>query len=263
MSDRRFHPAPPSGGGLPEDLSGADIDARIAALFGGQPWQAVEELSRAIERDEELEEQLIDLFQVSVDTGTDPTVGTAGMAVVLGEARSAAATGPLVLALDSPDELVVAAAVRGLRRIGAPAIDALLDLLESDELDDDLAQAILESLESSSALESDELRERIEAGLMRELLRPEARPRRRESAALALARIGVARSKEVIEHLLETEFPAGNAFLIESLEILDENPEGIPSPAETPWQRDLQWADSGELPGGELEPPEEAAPEDN
>ena len=239
-----------------EAFHDGDLDERIHALFGNDPFTAVAELTDAAGGDEELETQLVDLLQASLDNPVDASLGTAAVTLVLGEIQSREAIGPLIGALAAEDEMVIAAAVRALRRVGEPALEALLDLLDSPDLDDDVAQSIVESLEGVTMHDLPEAQGQIESRLLRELLEPGIRPRRREAAALALARLGVARSREVIEHLYENEFAAGNAYLQEALEILEEHPDGLPSPASAPWHEDLRWADGSQLPGGDLEPPE-------
>ncbi len=239
------------------DWYDGDLDERVQGLFGNDPFTAVAELTAMVGGDPAFESQLVDLLQTSLELQADPTLGTAALTLVIGEIRCQEATGPLFTALTSTDEMVVAAAVRALRRIGEIALEPLLELLDSPDLDDDVAQVVVESLEGVSMHDLPELRGEIESRLMRELLEPAIRPRRREAAALALARLGVARSRDVIENLLEIEFPAGNAYLLEAVEILDDHPEGLPSPAEIPWHEDLRWADASVLPGGELENPDE------
>ena len=240
-----------------DTLYDGELDERIQALFGNDPFTAVAELTEAAGDDEELETQLVDLLQASLDNPIDASLGTAAVTLVLGEIQSREAIGPLIGALAADDEMVVAAAVRALRRVGEPALEALLDLLDSSDLDDDVAQAIVESLEGVSMHDLPEAQGQIESRLLRELLEPGIRPRRRESAALALARLGVHRSREVIEHLFENEFGSANSYLQEALEILEEHPDGLPSPAQSPWHEDLRWADGSQLPGGDLERPEE------
>ncbi len=239
---------------------GGELDERIVELFGNDPYTAMAELSIAAGADPELEGQLVDLLQASLDTGADDTLGTTAVTLVLGEIRSHEAAGSLLLALASPDEMVATAAVRALQRLGEPTIEPLLDLLDSPDLDDDVAQSVVESLEGVRLHDLPDLRAQVESRLMRELLEPEVPPRRREAAALALARLGVERARDTIEMLLEAEFPAGNTFLREALEIIAEHPEGLPSPAAGPWEHDLRWADGSVLPGGDLEPEDPTDP---
>jgi len=236
----------------PEEWYEGDIDPRVAELFGGDPSRGVAELTALAQGDDELEAQLIELLQASLDTGADDTLGTAAVTIVLGEIRSREAIGALLRALGSPDEMVAAAAVRGLQRIGEPALEPLVELLDGDELDDDVAELVVAALEGVRAQDLPDARAQVEARLLGELYAPRLGRRRRERAALALARLGVARAGAAVEHLLAAEFPSGNAFLEEALEILGEHPEGLPSPAEVPWQEELFWADAGVLPGGDL-----------
>ena len=239
-----------------EDFYDGEIDERITGLFGNDPFTSVAELTDAARSDVELESQLVDLLQASLDNPIDVSLGTAAVTLVLGEIGSREAIGPLIGALASEDEMVVAAAIRALRRVGEPALEAILELLDSPDLDEDVAQFVVESLEGVSMHDLPELRGQIESRLLRELLEPGVRPRRRESAALALSRLGAERARPVIERVLAAEFDGGNAYLIEALEIIEEHPDGLPSPARGPWQEDLRWADATTLPGGELDEPE-------
>ena len=217
-----------------------DLDERIHGLFGIDPFTAVAELTLAAERDVDLEAQLAELLQASLDNPIDASLGTAAVTLILGEIASREAIGPLIAALAADDEMVVTAAIRALRRIGEPALEPLLDMLDSPDLDEDVAQAVTESLEGVAMHDLPELRGQIESRLMRELLEPSVRPRRREAAALALARLGVDRARAAIDPLLETEFPSGNTYLVEALEILDDHPEGLPCPANSPWEMKVE-----------------------
>lgn len=238
-----------------EDWCEGEVDGRIGALFGPEPLAGIAELVAVAEADEEIESQLVEVLQASLDDPVDVTMGTAAVTLVLGEIGSHEAIGALIAALTSDDEMIVAAAIRALRRIGAPALEALLELLDDPEIDADVAQSIVEALEGVTLHELADLRAEIEARLLQELLEPGLRSRRREAAALALARLGVRRSRPVIERISSEEFRQGNAFLLEAIELLEEHPDGLPCPAAGPWQEDLRWADAGTLPGGELEEP--------
>ena len=240
-----------------------DLDERISALFGNDPFTAVAELTIAAQREVELESQLTEVLQASLDNPIDASLGTAAATLILGEIASHEAIGPLIAALASDDEMVVLAATRALRRIGEPALEPLLDMLDSPDLDEDVAQSVTESLEGVAMHDLPELRGQIESRLMRELLEPGVRPRRREAAALALARLVVERARAAIDPLLETEFRSGNTYLQEALEILDEHPEGLPCPANIAWHEDLRWADGSVLPGGELEDPDDEESDGN
>jgi len=239
----------------PEEWYEGEIDPRVAELFGGDPSRGVAELAAAALGDDELEAQLVEILQASLDAGADESLGTAAVTIILGEIRSREAVGALLRALGSADEMVAAAAVRGLQRVGEPALEPLIELLDGEDLDDDVAELVVAALEGVRAEELPETRAQVESRLLGELLGPRLGPRRRERAALALARLGVPRALPAVEQLLATEFPAGNAYLEEAREILVEHPEGLPSPAEVPWQEELFWADAGVLPGGDLDRP--------
>jgi HEAT repeat protein len=239
----------------PEDWYEGEIDPRVAELFGADPSRAVGEIAAAAEGDDELGAHLVEILEASLDTGADDTLGTAAVAIVLGEIRSREAVGALLRALGSPDEMVAAAAVRGLQRIGEAAFEPLAELLEGEDLDDDVAELAVAALEGVRGQDHPDLRAQVEARLIGELVAPRLGRRRRERAALALARLGVPRARGLVEQLLRTEFAAGNAYLEEALELIAEHPEGLPSPAEVSWQEELFWADAGVLPGGDLDRP--------
>lgn len=239
----------------PDEWYEGEIDPRVAELFSGDPSRGVAEIAAAAEGDSALETQLVELLEASLDTGADDTLGTAAVTIVLGEIRSREAVGAMLRALGCADEMVQAAAVRGLQRIGEPALEPLVELLDGDDLDDDVAELVVAALEGVRADAAPDARGQVEARLLRELVAPRLGRRRRERASLALARLGVPRARAAVERLLASEFPGGNAYIEEALEILVENPEGLPSPGEVPWQEELFWADAGVLPGGDLDRP--------
>ena len=246
-----------------------DVDERLEGLFTENPSVIAVTVSDVIGEardDPELEDILIETLNTALVEGNDETTGSAWCAVILGELPTDEGIAVLVLALTSEDEVVRAAAARALRRIGDPATEALLEVLNEETVGADLFAAAAECFHTGTTEAGTDLRERIEERMMRELLAiPESLDRdpvrRMEVAGLTLACLGVARAREAIDRVMKREPLMNNSFLQEAIEILDEYPEGLPRPTALGWQEEFRWVLEGGLPGGEVVDPQKQASE--
>lgn len=231
-------------------------DPRLSLLFdedGAVASRACLELVSIVFDDPELELEMIELLQTNIEQEEGFSTGELCIALLLGEIRSAPATAALLSCLNMDDEMLQRIAIRSLQRIGGPAFDQILDLLENPEMDSESAAMAIESLEGISLHDLPQHRENIEERLRIDLVNRTLPLERREAVAIALARLGVAGVTETIELLLQEEFQEGNAFITEALEIMTEYPEGLPGHAEDPIEQVVQWFSDEILPGGEFD----------
>ena len=124
--------------------------------------------------------------------------------------------------------------------------------MRDEDFDGDHFPSAVEVLEGVRTLDSPQTRESVEEHLLSYLYRPaseDGHARRSEAAALTLARLGVRRSKEAIERLHNDVYQRRNSFLQEAIDLLDENPDGIPCRSEIAWGEEFRWS-SGAEPGG-------------
>lgn len=235
-----------------------EADERLQGLFDDDPavqHRTVWELIERVPTEPDLEEALLETLELSFSEWTDDTQATLWIAVILGELRTERAVPLLARGLGSDDEPVVAAVVRALRRIGAPAYDYLLEQLDDDAFAIEPWRAAVTALEGVRGEAAPPgLRETVEERLITLLHRPvddRESVYRAEQAALSLARIGVPRAKEPIERLHNEVLGRANSFLQEALDILAEHPEGTPLSSDLEWTDEFRWVADAD-PGGEL-----------
>lgn len=234
-----------------------EADDRLNGLFDDDPHaqrQAVWDVLERAANEPDLEDALLEALELSFSEWTDESQGTLWMVIIVGELRLESAVNLLLRGLGSEDELVVAAVIRSLRRIGEPAFDAILDELDDDAFGLEAWRAAITALEGVRSHDLPVVRDTIEERLIALLHRPvDDRDSiyRAEQAALSLARIGVQRSRPIIEKLHTEVLGRANAFLQEALDILEENPEGTPLSSDLEWTEEFRWASDAD-PGGEL-----------
>jgi len=238
------------------DQTASPRDPRLALLFDEDAAvvsRACVELVPIVFDDPELEMEMIDILQKNIDQEDGFATGELCIALLLGEIRSIPATAALLQCLNVDDEMLQRISVRSLQRIGGPAFDEVLDLLENPEMECETAVMAIESLEGITLHDLPQYREKIEERLRIDLVDRRLPIERREAVATALARLGVDEVSETIEFLLDQEFPEGNAFISEALELMQEYPDGLPGHAEDPIEQVVQWFSDEILPGGEFD----------
>jgi HEAT repeat protein len=204
--------------------------------------------------DPELELEMIDLLQRNIDRKEGFSTGEFCIALVLGEIHSTPSTTVIIQCLHAEeDEMIQRIAVRSLQRIGGPAFDAILELLEDPEINGEAAAMAIESLEGIGLHQLPQHRENIIERLRIDLVNNKLPILRREAAAIALARLGISEVAETIELLLEREFKNGNVFITEALDLMSEYPDGTPGHTEDPIEQVVRWISDDILPGGELD----------
>ena len=232
------------------------LDPRLMNLFHGDLDQVTETcmtLINVVFDDPELEQEMIERIQELIDEKDGFLPGELCMALILGELRSAPATSVFLQALREEDEMLQRISIRSLQRIGDPAFEAILEMLEDSHIEGETAALALEALEGISLHDLPQQRSQIEERLRRDLLATPLPLLRREAAALALARLGMSDSIDLMENVLEKDFPLGNVVIMESLESLQENPLGNQGIAEDPIENVLSWLELDLIPGGEIE----------
>lgn len=233
-----------------------EVDERLEGLFSDEPDDVrgtIRELVDQAQTDPEIEELLADTLQSALDQGNDDTMGSAWIGLILGEIGSEEGIAPLLGSISSDDEVLAANAIRALQRIGRPALEAILDRMEEDEEIDAAAFAAgAEVLEGVRLHDLPDLSQRIEDVFLehlqhiRQILTPDITLsghalRRLETASLTLARLGVAAAHDDIKHFAEEHCDGMNSFLQEALEILEEQPAGIP-PRDSSWETEFRYA---------------------
>ncbi len=256
------------------------VDERLEGLFSEISELVIKtfnDLLTCAETDEEIEELLLEALETGIEHGNDETMGLIWICVLLGEMRCIGAIGPLQQALLVPDEDLVGGAIRALRRIGEPALEAVLEQVEDESVSAECYAACVSTLEGVRLHDLPDLLDGIEHMLIRHVLSVSERLKNQdpdpmdperilgirhlESAALTLARLGSLgrlgsqRTREPIEAALKL-LDGSNSFLLEALDIMEEQPEGIPCTSGGEWTEEYRWALGGDLPGGDLQEPD-------
>lgn len=240
-------------------MSGSTIstrDSRLSPLFeedGEVASRACLELVGIVFDDPELELEMIEILQRTVDQEEGFSTGELCIALLLGEIRSTPATTVILRCLQGEDEMLQRISVRSLQRLGGAAFDQILDLLEDPDLDGEISALAIESLEGIALHDLPQQRENIEDRLRIDLVNRVLPIERREAVAMALARLGISDASETIELLLEHEFQNGNVFISDALELMTEYPGGLPSHVEDPIEQVVLWLSDEILPGGEFD----------
>ena len=209
-----------------------------------------EEIARAVRHFMELaqektavEEQLIDLVEISLEHLNDDSSASMWAIVILGEIGSVRAIPVLRHALLA-DEVLQDTAQIALLRIGSPAVEAIMDAIDEDE-NPRLNRAAYPLLGMIGVLEDDLMSDRVANFLQARV--PVERRSDREDSALeelfqAIARIGDRRQLETMKEILSEDFSDNNPALQDAIELLEENIAGVAIGASTPpWEERYGW----------------------
>lgn len=238
-----------------DDASSADdvpwlrdmVDDDLKALFvedEDKLKRAVRHYIQAVQDDSDLEQRLVDLVETALREGNDDTSAAVMTAVILGEARSPLAIPVLLRALASDaDEVLQDAAGVALLRIGAPAIQGVMesfdetDLIGSRHLYTLLGQiGVLEDAALNEAVR-EFLRDRVEA----ERKKPLAE-RALEELFHASALLGDHRQLPILQQILAADYRGKNLALLDVAEMLAENAAGtVFVAAPPPWVQRQGW----------------------
>lgn len=247
-----------------------DADERLQGLFSEDPHEVHEAIRDLIElatSDSEIEELVVDTLQSSLDEENDDTQASLWLALILGEVGVESGLPVLLAALSSADESLAETAVTALRQLGRMAFEAGLARIEED---DDVAPAhfaalceVLEGVQLHDDLP--DIRARIEECLIEHLRRTIVvddeplvgnRLRTVETACLTLAHLGVGRARGEVDRI--SALTGGtNSFVLEAIEIMDEQPRGIPLRGGANWEQEFDRVTEGDWESGPGENPRE------
>jgi hypothetical protein len=190
--------------------------------------------------------------------------------VVLGELRAREAIDVLLRSFASErDEALQDAAGLALLRIGAPALERVMDWLD-DEPAPELRSLGYQLLGESGILDDGDVTERVRAFVRERVSRERGRlvaESSVEAAAAASARLGDRAALGVLRDVLRRDFHGRNPWLQDAIEQLEENRGGVAFvPTRSPWQERYGWLIEagvedarvrrpGSSPGGTAAPP--------
>ncbi|HVR73574.1 MAG TPA: HEAT repeat domain-containing protein [Planctomycetota bacterium] len=228
------------------------VDDDLLVLFSEDPSEVeggvralMEASSQAESIGESIEERLVDLLETSYEHQNDATSATRMAAVILGEIGSTRAI-PVLLRwlVAEDDEMVQDAALVAILRIGAPAVDALIDAVEEAE-SPGLNRQAYGLLGMVGALEDASLRQRV-MNFLEARFEVERRKPRDESAleelCSASAALGDRRQLPTMRRVLAEDYRGLNAMIQDACDALEENAEGVPFvPSPLPWHERYGW----------------------
>ena len=222
------------------------VDDDLLVLFvddGEEIARAVRHFIALAREKGAVEDQLIDLLEMSLEHLNDDSSASMWAIVILAEIESVRAIPVLRRALLA-DEVLQDSAQIALLRIGSPAVEAVMDAIDEDE-NPRLNRAAYPLLGMIGVLEDNLMSERVANFLQARV--PIERRSEREDSALeelfqAVARIGDRRQLESMKEILREEFSENNPALQDAIELLEENIDGVAIGASTPpWEERYGW----------------------
>ncbi len=222
------------------------VDDDLLVLFvddGEEIARAVRHFIALAREKGAVEDQLIDLLEMSLEHLNDDSSASMWAIVILAEIGSVRAIPVLRRALLA-DEVLQDSAQIALLRIGSPAVEAVMDAIDEDE-NPRLNRAAYPLLGMIGVLEDNLMSERVANFLQARV--PIERRSEREDSALeelfqAIARIGDRRQLESMKEILREEFSENNPALQDAIELLEENIAGVAIGASTPpWEERYGW----------------------
>ncbi len=222
------------------------VDDDLLVLFvddGEEIARAVRHFIALAREKGAVEDQLIDLLEMSLEHLNDDSSASMWAIVILAEIGSVRAIPVLRRALLA-DEVLQDSAQIALLRIGSPAVEAVMDAIDEDE-NPRLNRAAYPLLGMIGVLEDNLMSERVANFLQARV--PIERRSEREDSALeelfqAVARIGDRRQLESMKEILRQEFSENNPALQDAIELLEENIAGVAIGASTPpWEERYGW----------------------
>ncbi len=227
--------------------------------------QAVRSLvNRALE-DGDFQGRLSDALELAIDENLAEEEPVLWIIAILAESRSQGAIHTLLrsFALQEEESLSQASGI-ALLRIGVPALEALMEWVD-EEPGLDLRRQTYSLLGDCGVLEEkeyvEEIREFLRARVARELGRP-AGEGALEEAAAASARLGDYGFLDDLRRIFMESCGGENPSLQDSIELLEENPEGIPFvPTISPWEESYGWIFEDDLESRRVDRTEDGADE--
>ena len=221
-------------------------------------------IDRCLE-DGDFQGRLTDALDTAIehDCGEDEAV--LWIVAILAEARSQTAIHTLMrgFSMENEESLSNAAGI-ALLRIGVPALEALMEWID-EEPGLDLRRQTYRLLGDCGVIEEQgyigDIKEFLRVRIARELPR-EPGERALEEAIAASARLGDYEHLDNLRQIFAENFAGRNAGIQDSIESLEENPDGIPFvPTLTPWEESFGWIFEEDLENHKVSrPQEEEAP---
>jgi hypothetical protein len=207
--------------------------------------RAVRDLVNRAFEDLDFQGRLADALEVAVDENLGEDQAALWIVAILAESRSQAAIHTLLrsFALEDEESLSHASGI-ALLRIGVPALEALMEWVD-EEPGLDLRRQTYGLLGDCGILEEKEyvaeVREFLRTRVARELGKP-AGEGALEEAAAAIARLGDYGFLDDLRRIFTEDCGGMNPSLQDSIELLEENPEGLPFvPTTSPWEESYGW----------------------
>jgi hypothetical protein len=209
------------------------VDEDLKILFSEDEEEVVRGVRALIARcqvEADLEERLVDLLETSLEHQNDDSSASVWVTVILGEIGSAGALSTLQRSLASDDdEMLQDAAQVALLRIGAPAIEAVMETVEDDS-GLVFRRAAYTLLGTVGVLEDEALRQRV-ADFLEARVEPERRKplgeRAVEEIFQATAQLGMRRHLSLMRKVLREDYHGHNNLIQDALERLEENVDGV------------------------------------
>jgi len=207
--------------------------------------QSVRSLVDRCLEDGDFQASLTDTIETAVEEGCGDDQAVLWIVAALAEARSQNAIHALLrsFAMEEEESLSHAAGI-ALLRIGVPAIEALMEWID-EEPGADLRKLTYRLLGDCGMLDEQDYVENVKEFLRARVLREQAREpgeQATEEAIAAAARLG---DYEFLDHLREIftqSFNSKNTSIQDSIETLQENPEGLPFiPTISAWEENFGW----------------------
>jgi len=195
--------------------------------------------------DGEFQVRLADTIETVIEEGCGEDQAVLWIVAVLAEARSQTAIHTLLrsFAMEEEESLSHAAGI-ALLRIGVPAIEALMEWVD-EEPGTDLRRLTYRLLGDCGVLDEQGYVEDVKEFLRTRVIREQARePGQRaiEDAVAASARLGDYEFLESLRKIFAEVFDGKNASIQDSIELLEENPDGIPFvPTISAWEETYGW----------------------
>ena len=210
------------------------------------------EISRAVHTlidrcldDGDFQGHLTDALDTAIEDGCGEDAAVLWIVAILAEARSQTAIHTLMrsFAMEDEESLCNAAGI-ALLRIGVPALEALMEWID-EEPGLDLRRQTYRLLGDCGVIEErgyiEDIKEFLRARIAREQLREPA-DRALEEAIAASARLGDYEQLDNLREIFVQGYEGRNTSIQDSIESLEENPDGIPFvPSVTPWEESYGW----------------------
>ena len=239
-------------------------EPELLALLSDDKQELVGAVRALVDRcleDGEFQGRLADTVETAIEEGCGEEQAVLWIVAALAETRSQAAIHTLLrsFAMEEEEESLSGAAGIALLRIGVPAIEALMEWID-EEPGVDLRKLTYRLLGDCGVLDEQgyiqDVKEFLRSRVLREQLRDPG-DRALEDAAAASARLGDVDFLDKLREIFTQSFEGRNASLQDSIELLEENPDGVPFvPTISAWEESYGWLFEEDLESHRVNRPE-------